>query len=65
VLARTSSNLAVSQLSRLRVVVVRSEKLVDETGQGQFGNPEEGERPPLKAATKQRLMKTEKILCVL
>jgi hypothetical protein len=27
-------------------------------GQGQFGNPEEGERPSLKAATKQRLMKT-------
>jgi hypothetical protein len=23
-------------------------------GRGQFGNPEEGERPPLKAATKQR-----------
>jgi hypothetical protein len=25
---------------------------------GQFGNPEEGERPPLEAATKQRLVKT-------
>jgi hypothetical protein len=25
---------------------------------GQFGNPEEGGRPPLKAATKQRLVKT-------
>jgi hypothetical protein len=27
---------------------------------GQFGNLEEGERPPLEAATKQRLVKTEK-----
>jgi hypothetical protein len=25
---------------------------------GQFGNPEKGERPPLEAATQQRLMKT-------
>jgi hypothetical protein len=25
---------------------------------GQFGNPEEGERPPLETATKQRLVKT-------
>jgi hypothetical protein len=29
------------------------EKLVAEA-QGQFGNPEEGERPQLEAATKQR-----------
>jgi hypothetical protein len=34
-------------------------------GQGQFRNPEEGECPPLEAATKQQLMKTEKTLCVL
>jgi hypothetical protein len=27
-------------------------------GRGQFGKPEEGERPPLKAATKQRLVNT-------
>jgi hypothetical protein len=27
-------------------------------GRGQFGNPEEGERPPLKAAAKQRLVRT-------
>jgi hypothetical protein len=27
-------------------------------GRGQFGNPEEGERWSLEAATKQRLMKT-------
>jgi hypothetical protein len=27
-------------------------------GQGYFGNPEEGERPPLEAATKQWLVKT-------
>jgi hypothetical protein len=33
------------------------EKLVDEA-RWQFRNPEEGERPPLKAATKQRLVKT-------
>jgi hypothetical protein len=34
-------------------------------GQGQFGSPEEGKRPPLEAATKQQLVKAEKILCVL
>jgi hypothetical protein len=28
-------------------------------GRGQFGNPEEEERPSLEAATKQRLVKTE------
>jgi hypothetical protein len=27
-------------------------------GRGQFGNPEEGERPLLEASTKQRLVKT-------
>jgi hypothetical protein len=26
---------------------------------GQFGNPEEGERPPLEAVTSQRLVKTQ------
>jgi hypothetical protein len=52
------------RLSRLRVAVVRSEKLVAEA-RGQFGNPEEGKRPPFEAATKQRLVKTEKTLCVL
>jgi hypothetical protein len=30
-----------------------SEKLVAEA-RGQFGNPEEGQSPPLEAATKQR-----------
>jgi hypothetical protein len=30
----------------------------DGWGRRQFGNPEEGERPPLEAATKQRLVKT-------
>jgi hypothetical protein len=30
----------------------------------QFGNPQEDERPTLEAATKQRLVKTEKTLCV-
>jgi hypothetical protein len=29
-------------------------------GWGQFGNPEEEERPPLVAATKQRLVKSKK-----
>jgi hypothetical protein len=29
------------------------------------GNLKEGERSPLEAATKQRLVKTEKTLCVL
>jgi hypothetical protein len=36
--------------------------------QGQFGNPEEGKRPPLEAVTRQRLVKTkqtEKIYYVL
>jgi hypothetical protein len=33
------------------------EKLVAEA-RGQFGNPEEGERPPLEAATRQRLVRT-------
>jgi hypothetical protein len=33
------------------------EKLVAEA-RGQFGNPEEGERPPLVAATEQRVVKT-------
>jgi hypothetical protein len=49
---------------RLRVTVVRSETLVAEA-RGQFRNPEEGEHPPLEAATKQRLVKTEKTLRVL
>jgi hypothetical protein len=31
----------------------------------QIDNSEEEERPPLEAATKQRLVKTEKTLCVL
>jgi hypothetical protein len=42
---------------------VRSEKLVAEAGE--VREPEEGERPPLEAAIKQRLMKTEKIFRVL
>jgi hypothetical protein len=39
---------------------VRSEKLVAEAG-----NPEKGERALLEAATKQRLVTTEKTLCVM
>jgi hypothetical protein len=34
------------------------EKLVAEA-RGQFGNPEEGELPPLEAAIEQRLVKTQ------
>jgi hypothetical protein len=44
---------------QLRVRVVTCEKLV------QFGNPEQGERPPLEAVTEQQLVKTEKTLRVL
>jgi hypothetical protein len=33
-------------------------KLVAEA-RGQFRNPEEGERPPLEAVTRQRLVKTQ------
>jgi hypothetical protein len=35
-------------------------------GRGQFGNPEEGERPPLEAGTKQRLVRTSlwTLVCV-
>jgi hypothetical protein len=43
---------------------VRSEKLVDKAGDSS-GAQRNGERPPLEAATKQQLVKTEKILYVL
>jgi hypothetical protein len=36
----------------------------DRSGWWQFGNLDEGERPPLKAANKRRLRKTEKTFCV-
>jgi hypothetical protein len=39
------------------VVSCCCEKLVAEA-RGKFGNPEKEERPPLKAATRQRLLKT-------
>lgn len=42
---------------------MRSQKLVAEA-QGQFRNSEERERPTLELATKQRLVMTEKTLCV-
>jgi hypothetical protein len=51
-------------LSHLRVAVVRSEKLVAEDWDSS-GTQEEGKRPPLETATKERLVKTEKNLCVL
>jgi hypothetical protein len=35
---------------------LRQLRIAGTRGRGQFGNPEEGERPPLKAATKQRLV---------
>jgi hypothetical protein len=50
--------------SQVSVAVVRSKKLVAETG-GKFWSPEEGEHPPLETATNQRLVKTGKTLCVL
>jgi hypothetical protein len=53
-----------NRLSQLRVAVVRSEQ-IGSWGRAEFGKPEEGERPPLEAAAKQRLVKTEKTLCVL
>jgi hypothetical protein len=34
----------------------------DSWGRAQLGNPEERECPPLEATTKQRLLKTEKII---
>jgi hypothetical protein len=43
---------------------VRSEKLVAEVGDSS-GTQWKGKRPPLEAATKQRLVKTEKTLCAL
>jgi hypothetical protein len=41
---------------------VRREKLVAETGDSS-GSERLGERLPLEAATKQRLIKTEKFMC--
>jgi hypothetical protein len=52
------------RLSRLRVVVVKSEKLVADAA-GEFGNAEKGGSPPVEAATKQRLVEFQKTLCVL
>jgi hypothetical protein len=43
---------------------VRREKLVAEVGDS-TETKRKGERQPLEAATKQRLLKTEKTLCVL
>jgi hypothetical protein len=43
---------------------MRSEKLVL-VARDISGNPEEGEYQPLKAATKQRLVKTEKTICAI
>jgi hypothetical protein len=40
------------------VVIFCCEKLLAAV-RGQFGNPEEGECPPLEAVTRQRLVKTE------
>jgi hypothetical protein len=47
-----------------RVSVVRSEKPKAEA-EDSLGNPEEEERPQLKAATEQRLVKTAALLYVL
>jgi hypothetical protein len=37
------------------------EKLLVAEARVQFGNPEEEERPPSKAVTRQRLLKTQQI----
>jgi hypothetical protein len=58
----------VSELDKLLLGLNCREPLLSEAcswGRGQFGNPEEGGRPPLEAATEQQLGKTEKTLCVL
>jgi hypothetical protein len=47
-------------MSGLRAAVVISEKLVDEAGDSSGS-----QSPLLEATTKQRLVKTEKNLCVL
>jgi hypothetical protein len=49
--------LTLTCLSQLRVAGVKTQKRVSEPGK--FENPEEGERPPLQTATKQRLLKTK------
>lgn len=51
-------------LSELRAAAMTSEKLVAEA-EDSSGTQRKGERPPLQAATKQQLVKTEKTLCVL
>jgi hypothetical protein len=48
----------------LRVAVARSQKLLAEAGENSV-TQSKGERPPLEAATKQRLVKSEKSLWVL
>jgi hypothetical protein len=48
----------------LRVSVARNENKFVAEARGYFGNPEEGEGPPLEAATKQQLVKIEKTICV-
>jgi hypothetical protein len=55
---------SVPELYNKDYAVVKSEKLVAEAV-GKFGNSEEAERPPLEAATKQRLVKTEKTMCAI
>jgi hypothetical protein len=49
-------------LSYLRVAVVRREKRVAEAGDSSVREPRGKERPPLEAATKQRLVK-KKCMC--
>jgi hypothetical protein len=69
VLVKANSNLTDRPIDRFLDVLVESyscEKWeAGSWGQVEFGNPEEKERAPLKAAAKQRLLQTEKTSCVM
>jgi hypothetical protein len=60
----TRNNCAGEGQQQLRTDRARSEKVVAEVW-GTVREPKEERRPPLEAATKQQLVKTEKTLCVL
>jgi hypothetical protein len=49
-------------MRQLKVVVVRSVELVAEAWDSS-GTQRKGDRPPLAAAAKQRLIKTENFMC--
>jgi hypothetical protein len=61
VVTEDSESVELSWMSQRTAEISRCELLLLETGswgRGQFGNPEEGERPLLEASAEQRLMKT-------